>query len=90
MNIYSTPMLSAVSTYCSKTFFLPSRIPEAFRQRSCSKLQAPLRASSASSCRIRPESVPFLDPIFAGPEHGHRTDFAMSIGTRAAKREYTH
>ena len=36
------------------------------------------------------QSVPFLNPLSAGPKHGHRSDLAMSIGTGAAKREYTH
>ena len=45
---------------------------------------------SAASRRIRPDSVTFLEPRFAGPEHGHRTDFAMSNGTHPVLREYSH
>ena len=47
-------------------------------------LQAPLRARSAPSCRIRLESVTFLRPRFSGPEHGHLTDLAVFIGTHPA------
>ena len=36
------------------------------------------------------QSVPFFEPIFAEPEYGSWNDFAMSIGTRAAKLKYTH
>ena len=61
-----------------------SSAPEAFRQRLCSKLQAPLGPAPRPLVEFVLNRSSFPDSRFAGPEHGHRTDPAMFIGTQLA------
>ena len=81
-------LIGIVDSYVVDTlnilFFNVFLFPLEFRKRLGSDRSPNSRARSAPSCRIRPESVTFLDPRFAGPEHGHRTNLAMFISTHPA------